>query len=111
MDGLRLDYRRAELRLEALTLFGAHVGGVGAGVGELLEAVPALERLVSGVDANVLLKEKEILHFSCSSRSHIHAMQKRAKDPIVFACVVYIFQMMIEIFNQFFVNYNKYNKY
>ena len=38
-------------------LFGRHVGRVGARVGEPLSTMIAAERLVTGVDADVLLKE------------------------------------------------------
>ena len=40
-----------------MTLFGRHVGRVGARVREPLSTMIAAERLVTGVDADVLLKQ------------------------------------------------------
>lgn len=43
-----------------LAFLGGHVRGVGAGVGEALAAVLALEGLFSAVDPLVLLKKREV---------------------------------------------------
>ena len=58
VSGLLLDQRVVGGQLGGLAFLGGHVGRVAAGVGETLAAETTLERLVAGVDTDVLLKTR-----------------------------------------------------
>ena len=55
---LLLEERVVGGQLGGLAFLGGHVGRVAAGVGETLAAETTLERLVPGVDTDVLLKTR-----------------------------------------------------